>query len=564
MKRTLYVFVTAVIVAAAAGYFYFSSMQNTAVIPPEEILPQNTIAFIQVAGMEKKIQTLKASRFGENLRKIDLDKLSNKLKSIDKNMQNIKSFKKVISSRVNQKAFMNIFGKDFTIAFLPSKSGSTSLLPEKLSFLSGFAVLSAPETGVDITATLMATIPSLSKIKSTDHRGITIAEYKYDKGFNFYIASFKGYLISSASEETLINILDSSLGNNVLATTDKFILLKKKMNINKRDSFFFFDSDRFYSSLKELSLKYGFKKQLFKNMQIQQLNYVASAGFQVSDEEFKSVTIGKLRTKSKLEEIDPTSFFSMIPEDSAMVMWQNNFNLKDTIEHIINSKAKMKNFESQIVFELGMDKKEFYENFSGELGILLSGVKGGGVFPVPLVSIFLNEKAADSFDKVFASVQHNSRRPISVMKKYFKDVEIKYVNLPMGGVFKPAWTKFNKRFIFAVNPDLIEKIIKAKHDSKSILNTDYYKFVAKGLPEKCNLFNFVNTNRLTDSFITGAKGAAKFVSIQNPENAKNIGLIIDDILIPLTDALKFYEACGQKSSYKKDIWYGTTIVKMHK
>ncbi|MGM0417803.1 MAG: DUF3352 domain-containing protein [Thermodesulfobacteriota bacterium] len=542
MKKIIIILLIASAAAASGIYFYVYKAPVTKTAGPEHLLPSETLAFIQVKNLEKKINKTKQNRLGKNLQKIDIVSVSQKLGIPDKKTEDIQNFLKTTESKVNKEAFFNLFGKNFTIAVT---SPSVSSENKKVH---GLVFLFDSKTDAKLTRLLSKAVPDLQNISEHDYQGSSITESTYKDNITFFHFIHKDFLAVASSLKTAQQVISTQEETGSLAQTEKFKNLDQNENKEKQDFFVFLDTEGISGKLTEFGEKFQIQKILDLKNNLNN-NYIAAShsGYSKSDSIYETISEISMKEDNYPSPEKAKSFLSLVPKDIISFAWQNNFDLKEFLKNIFPEKEKLKNFENKLYSEAGIDAQTLYNNLSGKAGFIFENADTSGMFPVPEAAFIFNEKAGDSFDEYFAFLQEKQNNSIQVRNKEVGGYSINFIPLPLGKALEPSWGYIDDKFVLAVNSSVIENMINSE---ESVKENKFFRFVKKELPDKYNSISFFNTAKFSDTLLSSGDSLLRLAAFKSPELTQKGNIILTDILTPALEGLSMYEATGRAGFIK--------------
>ncbi|MCB9481944.1 MAG: DUF3352 domain-containing protein [Desulfobacteraceae bacterium] len=561
MKKILISFFIIAVAAGAGAYFYLAKAPVLLSSAPEELLPKDTAAFVQIKNIEKNIDKMAKTKLGKNFEKIDFISTAQKLELSEETIEKLKSIKKNVTSEVNKKFFYNFFGKNFSIALvsLDYKTGENKPFnPEMIDA----ALLIEPKTNAKFSQIISESIPEIEKKEDYNYNNFTISKAGYKDICDFYHFIKNEYIVITLNLETAKKIADIKKDETSLASTKKFVDLKNKINSEKRDFFFYSNTDKIYSKIEELSKKPDFfYLENFRQKLNKDLKSLILCGFDKSDSIYESISDAELTYENTIPKENAKKFLAMIPEDIVSFSWQNNFDLEKIIKDYFNDDEKRKEFEDKLLMESGIDNQLFYNGFKGELGLIFADTDTQGMFPVPSLAFVFDKNAGTVFDRYFDFLQKKQNNSIPVQEKTINNTNIKTVPLPLGKAIEPSWGYFNDYFILAMNSDIFSQIITASNSEKSIENNKNFKLIKKELPEKFHMISFLNTVKLMDNIKSSGESLIRLAAFKAPDLTDKGNIVLNEVIFPLCDGLSVYEAFGNANVFDKNKFHGKSITK---
>ncbi|MDY0131837.1 MAG: DUF3352 domain-containing protein [Desulforegulaceae bacterium] len=551
------IFISFFILALASGvgaYFYLIKAPVLLPSAPEQLLPENTTFLIQIKNLEKNIKSISKNNLGQNIKKIDFISTAKKLELPEETIKGFEKFKSDFSSKINQEIFYNFLGKNISFALISFD------LEKPLENMEA-ALLIQSKINSKFSQILSESISEIETKEKFEYKKTTISKARYKDSFDFYHFLINEYLILTLNLETAQKIAGVTKEKS-LASTKKYKNIKNKINFKKRDFFFYADTKEIYSKIERISKKN--KTDFLVNLKSRlnnDLKSVVLCGFNRGDSFYESISEVELNYKNTIKKENGKNFLSMVPKDLVSFSWQNKFNPEKFIDNIFNDKEKLKEFEQKLLFETQVDPRTFYNEFKGELGIIITDTDTRGIFPVPSLAFVFDKKAGPVFNKGFDSIRKKQNNLIPLQNKTLNNVKIKSIPLPFGKSIEPSWGYFNDYFIVSVNTFVFQKIIDSGKSGNSIENNSNFKFIKEQFPEEFNMISFFDTIKFLDNLKDSGRSILKLSKFKSPDLTEKGEILLDEVLVPLFDGLSIYKAFGNASVFEDDKLHGKGIIK---
>lgn len=562
MKKILMGFVVAVVAVAAGAYFYLGQDKGSDTIYPENILPEKTMALIQIKDLEDGIESIKSSKLGTSVQKINLKDTIDQLEIPVDKLKGFEEFKTQVNSEINKKAFFNFFGKDFSIALmdfdaLSSENSSQNPMP-------GGALICRTKLDEKLSAALLKkALPEVKELGSFTYEGVKVSQLAYEK-MEFFNFVEQGYLIAATTEASAKAIIDASKKGKNLAQSQRFTKVVKDVQRKKSSLFCFFDAETTYEQVGKISHAINTKElEKFRRSLTYDIGSLAYCGYKASGEKFALETVIDMKEKVNLPAEDPDKFASRVPAESIAFTWQNNFDLERIMKSIFTEDHQLKSFENRLLFETGLDPKDLYKSFSGELGFILTEIDTKGMFPIPSIAIVLNKDAGKPFEQYINMLAGKPRSKISILDKEIGGSKVNYIPVPLGESVSPCWTYMDNNFVVAINTNLVSKMQQAKDTGDNITKDSVYKFVNEGLAEKCNAITFMNNRKFFESLGDVGNSLLNFAAMQGPEYTEKGSILLKEVVTPFLEGLSMYEATGGRSYFEGNKIVGKGCIKIN-
>ena len=110
---------------------------------------------------------------------------------------------------------------------------------------------------------------------------------------------------------------------------------------------------------------------------------------------------------------------------------------------------------------------------------------------------------------------------------------------------QPSYALLDRFLVLADSREQIEDILKS--GSKRLVSDDVFQAVDMGMLQSSNMVMFARTAELIDSVKEFASWAGTIIAIRDEQAGSKSKVLLDQVILPLLDGLKMYQAKGVRS-----------------
>ncbi|MDH3973131.1 MAG: hypothetical protein OEV42_02520 [Deltaproteobacteria bacterium] len=560
MKKILALIIVLCIIAAGLWYF----QQPPAVrIGASEYLPRETLFVIEIHELEKAIKEFKESRLGKNLGSIDIAGLMEQLGAKEEDVERYREGEERFFSALDSRGTMELFGKELHLALLPV--GDSLEKPE--DFLEKIMIIAYPKRNPDFLEVAGAFFTEDSNIEESAYEGHTIKSIKGEDDLSMHYCFTEGIMLASFGMDPIKGALDRrKSGEENLSANDEYRDLRQKVFKPRSRTFAYLNIGKIGEDLKSLVLakipqgeggdkeKAALEKQLDSYGGFKSVAYSSYGreGDELSEKVLITLDGSKLTAGQKasyLVKPGENNTLSMIPGKTIFYNWANNLEIKHSLNDYLfregMTEEGMAALNKKIEEIAGATIDEIDETLGGEIAIMITDVKTGGLFPVPVFALMAQVKGTELVEDLILSLV--SRSGMALEKEVHESVEIKHLMLPFGSDIQPAYTFYDGFWIVAVNPGLIKEMMAAKKSGRGISSEEIFKSVDKGLSGKNNSISYIRMDQVAEKMGHLAQWGKNMLTMESPEAAEKGGLIVKHLVDPFLEGLKMYKAIGTRT-----------------
>ena len=574
MKRFLVALVFLCIIAAGLWYV----MQPPAIrVSAGEFLPDHTLVAIEVHDLEKAISEFKESPLGKKIGNIDIASMLQKMGVEEEKINKYREAESRFFSAIYNKGVMELIGEELHLAFLPPPDEINK--PEDL--LKDLLIIAYPRRNTDLLELAGAFFAKDLQVKETPYGENTIKSFNVEDDLSLYYCFTEGIMLSSFSLETIKGAIDQRKGDGSnLLSSSEYTGLRRQMIKSDSRTFAYFHMGRISGHIKEIALKKipqgeeGEKARAIFEKQLSLYDGFKSLGYTSYGDrnESKENVIINL-DRSKLTEGQKASYsikpgqnstLAMVPSGTILYSWANNLEIKHSLQDYLSregmTEVQLAELNKKIKETTGATIDEIDETIGGEIGFLMTDIKTGGMFPVPIFAIMAQVTGSALVENFLTSLAAGSGMVFET--EVHDGVEIKNLVLPFGSDIQPAYTFHEGFWIVAINPALIKEMMTSQKSAKGIGSEENFKSVDRGLSGKNNSISFMRMDKFAEKMGHLAKWGNNMLTMKSPETAEKGSIVISHLVDPVLEGLKMYKAIGTRTYIEGETIKMDTYCKM--
>ena len=241
---------------------------------------------------------------------------------------------------------------------------------------------------------------------------------------------------------------------------------------------------------------------------------------------------------------------AMLPADTLFYYWINSLDLPLLFElynkTLIEQNPAMYDLLQQELQDItGMGVEEILAMVGRECSIVVQDVGANGL-PLPKIMIVLQLKEPQKFKHIFDQILQETEIPINT-KKYMGR-EISYWGIAPQVGLQPAFTLFEDYLLLSNSRELLKEIMLLQEEpERNLMNTQGLEKLRKELTRKNNSAAYIHIDRLADALQKIATWAGGMAVLQGPETARNVDIVVKELVLPLLDGVSMYKQLVSRS-----------------
>ena len=532
-KSALIITITsAAVVAVAAGVYFTFAAKPPAI---ETILPADAVFFAKFSEVDKQVKEFKASKLCKNIEKIDIDMLLEKSGAKKEDVEKFKAARTELTGFIGGLVLEKYFGKEIAVAVYPLKAGE--LTPEAfLDMASNFTLVTRvkPETKfIDFLAKIFNKAGRKYEVIEEKYRGRKITVVKLDDKVSLAYVQIKDMLVIGFGRKAAASSCDVADKKILSLAQDKDYTVAMSKFPKGADTVAFGDIGLMMSGFKRLAESIPAPKETSpldpQQAVLAQVNKSVDmyAGFKTFSYAKYPGKIAKERMFVGIDRSKLMPFFksfysvkarkntalklapaSAIYYDWGTFEWRSYW--KYITEEVSKEAAKANQGPTFNDMIAGIEKqvgisieKDLIPALGDETGVCLTDINLDGMIPMPQFVVFLKVDKKEAIDRMLAQFTQGG----SMQSESYKGTDIKYMNLPFGMAFQPAFCYVGDYLLFSLGREPIKGSIDSYSGAaKSLFENEEFKAVNYGLMEPANRVCFVRV----DTLLQKAKGICEW------------------------------------------------------
>jgi hypothetical protein len=391
-----------------------------------------------------------------------------------------------------------------------------------------------------------------NRVETQTYQAVSVQVFVQTDGHKLYAAFVDDHLVFSPGLQTIHRSIDLSLEHLVREKTG-FVLKSEYAALKKRsrglDDFFIYAD---LSRLKPL-----LKRLLPGRLALEGQHIVEYAGS--SRMALWHVSHKKTRQFISIVQFDPESLapfqktiytrkpvenrrLQNMPSDLLVYFWSNWLDLpawwRETLarstEGELASAGRMARWLEK---QTGMTMEQFLGLFGREFGFNIAEIRTSGFFPIPRICSCIEMTDRDAVEGLIEKMIVG----LPVRRDAVAGIPVVSI-MAANGLMQPSFALLGKFLVVADSREQIENILR--FSSRRLVRDDLFRAVDMGMLQPSNLVMFARTAEIIDGLKEFVSWAGTIIAIRDEAAGKQSKILIDQVILPLLDALKMYRAKG--------------------
>ena len=527
-------------------------------LAPQQLIPRHAMLVLELPDAAAIGKSFLDSRFGQTLNTINWPAILQRLKIKRSLRQSLEYNASGLMTVLAHPSFTQVFNRRLFIAQLPAFSSvlegkQKHLLQENLLF-----VMEADQQDSEIVLAALLDIFQGRKTVRTI-KGVKVHVVQTQKRKKLYLASVGGKILLSFDQQPLQESIALFWGHLVnqrdsLLLNEEYTRMEKERP-EKTDFFLYADLFRLKLHAKAL---FG---QSSSQKKSQQYGYAWAPGVRnMGFYHYSKGNIEQLKTVVRFSQDQLYPFqrhiytttpvlsqsFEEVPDDLLLSFWFNWLEPRlwwqTTLTHGAKDElASADRIEAWINEKTDMSMEQFLGLFGKKFSVHVAGISTAGFFPVPRLCLsieILNRKKIDAFfQEIIAD--------LPVKRTMIGGVPVVSL-LAAQGMLQPSYAFFNGYLLLADSREQIEDILLKK--KTPLVEGDEYQAVDTQLNTPANLHLFARTPEVINALQELISWAGTMIAVRDHKTGATSKLFIDQVISPLLESLKVYQALGIRST----------------
>ncbi len=521
-----------------------------------EMLPANTLISLELINLEENIEKFKTGRLGQKLKETDINAV---MQTFGIPAEQIEMFNKGLEeslSLINSTIFKELFGRDTVIALLPF-----DILPEQEveSSLSSIVLVSRTKHRSGVLELFNMFIAKQMQVQTHKIDEYEVKSMEVEENIHVYYTLVDGVMLSTFDPATMKTCLDLRKVDQVsLADNRHYQDLSERLLTNDSTVFFFNNTKGLYENLVQNITAFADKEdgninealEAFKGMEgFDAMAYSSydNGGHMIWDRALIMFDKGRMKpVYANMYDFAPeeNKTLGMTPENSMIYYWANSLDLSILREFYIEKlkidEATLDDIETKFVANTGVSFDEVVAAFGTQASFLVTDIKTGGPFPIPVFGFLFQAEDQNTIDKLISTSVQKSQ--MGLEEEQVDGITIKYVVLPFGTDVQPAYAFYNGFCIVAINRQLLKEIINVDKTGGGVADAQAFKDVNRELPDKTNAISYFKTDVLLDKLQILAEWGRNMSGMADPQAVEKSTVVLNKLVNPVLDGLKMYKS----------------------
>ena len=562
MKKIL---IGILLICGCVGLFFFIQAEQKEELQASDVLPADTMLYLEQHDFVKLYNEFASSRLGRVLSKIDYEGIAAELDGDGQVARDAVHLWKELHDVINEPVYDQVLGKEVSIALL-SMPLTDDITPEK--FLEERLLLIAKPRHnakvVQFFASYLAKDVEQSTVQYGTH---SIQRYKLNEKQTLSTAAVDGLVLAAYDERLVrksLNIYDER--QNTLSSNEMYNQLRQRCEGSVLFQFFAVSAVR--SQLEILSQRLPEEQQQQFHEFLNEFNGWEAGAYAAWKEEGSiKDTLEIIYTREKLDPYvadllsqppEHNNSLKMVPSDALFYYWGNSLNLPLIFElyseAIIEEQPEAFDLlQQELQDSVGMPLEEILALVANEYGVIIKQVEGEGV-PIPKALVLFKLNDTEKVGTIIKTLLAEADIPIS--SNSYMDREINYWGVAPQVGLQPAYTISGDYLLLSNSRDLVKQVVSLQDGAEGTLlvNTELQQ-LSEVLKRENNTTAYAHIAHMADSLKTLATWAGGMAVLQGQETAKDVNVIVQELVLPLLDGIAMFTQMATRSEVKE-----TTIV----
>lgn len=572
MKKTG-IFVVILLLCLGLGAMLFLKGRKDTGVDAADFLPGDVLFYGEQTDFTRMYEKFLESRLGKTLTNLDYNGIAAELGEQGQALLELDKLRKKLNTFINDPAFNELLGKEFSVALFPAKSFSTDnparALEERL------LLIVKPRHNVQLLQSLIPLFNKDIKHSTAQYGSHIINRYEIDAVNTISTVTVEGVIVAALEERLVRKSIDYyDTQKDTLSDNREFKRLRK--SFEGAQLFSYLSLPAFYEQGKLISekLKGAEKKEFLRLLE----HWKGWGGAAYGAWHEKGVLKDKVEIFFDQDELESVvaslccdvkpslnQTLKMVPAETLFYYWTNTLNLPLIWEIYSATLTRQKPEALDLLRQelrdvVNVELEEILAMIDKDVALIVKDVGGDGI-PLPKVAAMVKLKEPERFMKIFHTLLKEGDIPLS--KKKYGQYTITYWGVAPQSGLQPAFALIDEYLLLSNSIDLVKQITSLKSDpSKTFLNSEEMKELGGELKEKNNSAAYVHIALLADALKDLATWAAGMAVIQGPEAAREADVLVNKLVLPLLDGLAMYSKLSSRSIISKDsiVLESTTLV----
>ncbi|MCF8067708.1 MAG: hypothetical protein K9L30_03880 [Desulfobacterales bacterium] len=564
MKKTL---VIAVLLLITAGLILYFIKPQAVTVRPETMIPGNALFAVEVDDLETAIENFKKTPLARQMRSIDVPAVLEKLEVPASDIDTYKNSAGEFLSTIDSPIFKNFFGKKAVIAMMPFEAPVS--IPELEEAIPGNIVMFLePKQNVELIKFLGPLFNDRLNAEEEIVDGIKMTRVELNPDITLYYTVKDGLLVVAFDKMMITRCLalenkpESTLSENI-----HYKDLNNRMKKENRRMFAFFNTHEFYNTVmmearQFITDKEGLAEVEFSLGSLKAAKAMGISGWGQPDSWQSTVCMLLDRENlnplyAEIYNIKPevNNTLSMIPEDVLMYYWANTFEPKSYLdvykaEGILDDDV-LDAVENRMISGAGLTIEDTINAFGSQFGMSLMDIQIGGLFPLPKLVLFAEVKNRETVTRIINAALKESN--LSLQEEINGEVKINYMMIPLGADLQPSYAFVDDFVLISSSRQTIKDMLALKQSGEGMIACQNYKAVTRGFKDIDNGIVYSRPDLFAEKIKAVSDWGADMMMFQDPDAAKKVRILVDNVVKPLMDGLKMFKAASSQTLIAEDV-----------
>lgn len=549
--------IVVLLVAFSLGLFFFFQGTVGKRVEAADCLPDDVLFYGEQLEFIEMYQSFMGSRLGRTLSRLDYPGIAAELGASEEKIQQVEESWRNVSKILADPGLNELLGKEFSVAVFPASSFSeeNSVRAIEKSLL----LIARPRHSTKLLQLLAPFLSEDIQQSTIQYGKHTITRYQIDAQNTLATASIAGLVLAGFEERLVRKSLDI-YDNQKDTLSDNKDFQKLRRHLQGKQLFCYFSFPALLDQGRMIGKNLPDEDRSEFLALLEQWKGLRAAAYGAWRE--KGLVKDKFEILFDQKKLDgqlamhsgvkpgENQTLQLVPRDVFLYYWANTLNLPFLWE-LYSSNAPQQKPEAFVLLQrelrdsAGVELEEVLAMIGNEFGVIMEDVDREGI-PLPKATIFIQLKEPEKFLKVFNVLLKNADIPVT--QKQYQGQDITYWGVSPQGGLQPAFALMDNYLFISNSLDLVQQIADLKTDpSQNLSNSPAMKVVGGHFTEDNNSATYIHIAKLADSLKSIAIWTGGMAALQGPEIARNVDIVINQLVLPFLDGVAMYTQLGSRS-----------------
>ncbi len=554
-------FIAAATVALMVIYILVMRIETGVPRNMAEIIPDTALVYVEQGDGMAALRKFTGSSFWQKVQSLDFSEITAEFPRQGESFATFNSLVAFIKTAQDDPLLNELCGKRFALAILPPPKNAPPSLTFTDFLKENAVMVASPENPKKFPEILtsaskqggdkVTVVTSRQYGKHRIQRLTTVRE-------PLFLVNLYGFSVLSHNERQLRRCIDTFDGElQAISRNDDFQAVTK--NVGHVECFFFLpiaNTREFLVSL--FADKHNFLKK------IGAINGFSAFGY--SRQKHAAGIKEKFVVRYQRANIDTpagnlldilpikSSMFALTTPTPMLYHWSNSADVQrvlTSLAHAAETGSGLANVFNRLETASGIDIKQLIGLFGKESSVIFEAGNWNSLFATPLGVIFV--RVAEPAPLKAALQDFLTSFDIPMHQGEYGEAEYAYWSLSPQDGLCPLYGFWKDLFFFGNSVSLLQRVIDDESKALSLLDNAKVKKIDPGITLENNSVTYCNNVQLIHTIKNILNVVGTFAAIEDRHLAKRVRLVTSQVINPLLDGAKMYEASVTRSYFTPEL-----------